>query len=257
MNLPAWPSAPPRVLCVGLSTLDQLWRVAEFPPRHSRTPASAYQSSGGGAAATAAVAAARLGAAVDLWATVGDDDAGEVVLTELTAMGVDVAGVRRLTGGRTAVNAVLVAPSGERNIFPFLGDAVTEASLDEFDPTVLERSGAVLVDLRVPELTRAVLLRARQVGVPTVGDVSTTGHWDLTHELDHLIASQECAAQVLGRDDPRAALAVLRQRPDQVVGVTLGEQGMLLDLGNGNVLSVPAHRVNVVDTTGAGDVFHG
>src|SRR5680860_451092 len=51
---PTWPDEPPKVVCVGLSTLDHLWRVERFPPTGSRTPARAYDSSGGGPAATAA-----------------------------------------------------------------------------------------------------------------------------------------------------------------------------------------------------------
>lgn len=256
MNQPEWPTGPTRVLCVGLSTLDQLWRVAEFPPSGSRTAAGAHETSGGGPAATAAVAAARLGAAVNLWSTVGADAAGDAVVAELAAGGVDVSGVRRLAGGRTAVSAVLVTPSGERHIFPFFGDALAEAPLGDVDWLALERAGAVLVDLRVPGLTRAVLRRAREAGVPSVGDVSNTRNWELTRELDHLIASQECAAAVLGRDDPHAAVARLRQRPDQVVGITLGQRGVLLDAGDG-VVALPAPAVTAIDTTGAGDVFHG
>src|SRR5690606_326470 len=56
--------------------------------------------------------------------------------------------------------------------------------------------------------------------------------------------------------EPAAALQRLRRRPDQVVGITLGEHGVLLDDGSGAV-HVAAFAVDAVDTTGAGDVFHG
>lgn len=251
-----WPAEPPSVLCVGLSTVDQVWRVEHFPPTGSRTVAHAFEASGGGPAATAAVAAARLGARASLWSNLGDDSHGDRAAAEFTALGVDTQGVRRIPGGRTAVSAVLVNPAGERHIFPYFGDALKDASLDDFPLAQLERSGCVLVDLRLPGLTRQVLDRARALGVPSVGDVSNTRNWELTGALDHLIASQECAAEVLGRDDPRAALAAMRQRPAQVVGVTLGEHGVLLDAGDGP-RHLPAFEVDAVDTTGAGDVFHG
>jgi len=202
------------------------------------------------------VAAARLGARVALWSNLGDDGPGDQAAEELAAYGVDLSGVKRIRGGRTAVSAVLVNPEGERHIFPFFGDALQEGKLEEFPTRQLDSAGCVLVDLRLPGLTREVLEHCRQRGVRSVGDVSNTRNWELTSSLDHLIASQECAAEVLGRDDPAAALALLRGRPDQVVGVTLGEHGVLLDDGDGPQL-VPSFSVPIVDTTGAGDVFHG
>lgn len=251
-----WPAAAPRVLCVGLSTLDQLWQVERFPPTGSRTPAASQRTSGGGPAATAAVAAARLGANVSLWSNLGDDLAGDVAARELEAFEVDVSAVRRLVGGRTAVSAVLVNPAGERYIFPYFGDALRDAALEEFPAGTLVGADSVLVDLRLPGLTREVLAAATDAGVPSVGDVSNTRNLELTAGLDHLIASQECAAEVLGRDDPPAALDALRRRADQVVGITLGERGVILDDGGGP-LTLPAFPVTAVDTNGAGDVFHG
>lgn len=252
----AWPSAPPRLLCVGLSTVDELWRVERFPPVGSRTPATDHASWGGGPAANAAVAAARLGAEVSLWSNLGDDPAGDLALRELAELGVDTRAVRRIEAGRTAVSAVLVNPAGERFIFPFFGDGLRDATAVDFPVADIERADCVLVDLRLPELTRDVLTRAAAAGVPSVGDVSNTRNLELTERLDHLIASQECAADVLGRDDPTAALAALRRRPDQVVGVTLGERGVVLDDGTGPHM-VAAFPVAALDTTGAGDVFHG
>lgn len=244
-----------RVVCVGLSCLDHVWRVERFPPLGSRTDASAYRSQGGGPAATAAVAAARLGAAAELVALHGSDAAGEEALAELAREGVDVKAVRRVEGGRTFVSAVLVAPGGERWIFPYRGSGLAddESWLGAVD---LTGAGALLVDMRHPRLCRAAALAARTAGVPVVADYGNLRAFDDAHLADHLLASRECAQELLGRDDPEEALARLRRRPGQVVGVTLGAEGLLLDDGAG-VVRVPAPSVDAVDTTGAGDVFHG
>ncbi len=249
-------SGAPRVSCVGLTTIDHIWRVEEFPPRSSRTPATDYRSSGGGPAATAAVTAARLGARASLLTVVGNDAEGERALADLEASGVDVSVARELRRGRTAVSGVIVDRRGERHIFPHFGDALGDAVGEDVVAAAVTGAGAVLVDMRLPRFTDAALESARVGGVPSVGDVSAARYWELADEVDHLIVSHECATEVLGRDDPEAALAVLRRRDGQVVGVTLGKRGVLIDV-DGSTELVPAFAVKTVDTTGAGDVFHG
>lgn len=244
-----------RLLAVGLSCLDHVWRVDHFPPLASRTDARAYHSQGGGPAATAAVAAAHLGVEAALVALHGDDAAGDAALADLAAHGVRVEGVRRIEGAATFVSAVLVAPDGERWIFPYRGSGLVD------DPAWLEGSApedasVVLIDLRHPKLCRAAAERARAAGVPVVADYGNLRSWEDAHLADHLLVARECAAELLGRDDPEAALGRLRQRPGQVVGITLGAEGLLM-LDGERRLKVPAPRVDAVDTTGAGDVFHG
>lgn len=248
-------SPGPALLSVGLSCLDHVWLVERFPPEGSRTHASGYRVQGGGPAATAAAAAARLGARSALWALHGDDLAGRVAWAELERFGVDLAGVRVLPGAATFVSAVLVRPDGERWIFPYRGAGLRD------DPEGLPlarvaRSDALLCDLRHPRIGEAALRAAREAGVPTVGDVSDTRHPELWALFDHLLLSREGAAAALGRDDPEAAVTRLRSSPEQVVGVTLGAEGVVLADG-GRVRHLPAFRVEAVDTTGAGDVFHG
>lgn len=255
MKRPELPAVAPRLLFVGLSCLDHSWQVANFPPVNSRTPAHAYRTYGGGPAATAAVTAARLGAVSELWAFHGDDLAGDLAVAELRAYGVDTSQVQRVEGATSFVSAVLVTPDGERYIFPYRGEGITDTA-DGFDLRRIEGASALLIDARHPVLARAALDAARAAGVPTVGDYSNTRHWELTPLLEHLIVSEECAAEVLGRDDPEAALGALRQHPAQVVGVTLGAEGFLYDDGEG-VRHLSAFPVAAVDTTGAGDVFHG
>lgn len=245
----------PRLLMAGLSCLDHVWQVERFPPTGSRTHATGYRMQGGGPAATAAVAAARLGAQTALWALHGDDANGRHALAELEAHGVDTTQVRTLPGATTFVSAVLVDPGGERFIFPYRGEHLHDDG-EGWPLQRLEATDVLLTDGRHPLMARVALEAARSRGVPTVGDWSNARHWALTPLVDHLIVSEECAAEVSGRDDPEAALPLLRSSDQQVVGITLGEQGYLFDDGQG-ARHVPALPVEVVDTNGAGDAFHG
>lgn len=245
----------PKLLFAGLSCLDHIWQVERFPPTSSRTHADDYYVQGGGAVATAAVTAAKLGANAELWALHGDDANGRTAQAELERAGVDCSQLRVLPGAKTFVSAVLVDPTGERHIFPYRGENLADAA-EGWDYERIAGVSCVLTGGRHPKMNRAVLEEARRLGVPTVGDWSNTRNWDLTRLVDYLIVSEECAAEILGHDDPEAALAALKQFDEQLVGVTLGEQGFLFEY-RGKLRHVPALHVDVVDTTGAGDVFHG
>ena len=251
----------PVLLSVGLSCLDLVWHVATFPPHGSRTHASAHHRHGGGPAATAAVAAARYGVTSRLWAIHGDDDAGQSLLGELTDEGVDVSGVRVPAGARSFVSAVLVGPDGERWIFPFRGEGLDD------DPASwpieqVAAVDAVLTDLRHPRLARAVLRAAREANVPSVVDLGNLSDVDATEDASVVIAAREAAEELLGGHEAdasemaEAALDALRWREDQTVAVTLGDEGVVYDAGDG-LRHLPALPVEVRDTTGAGDVFHG
>lgn len=245
----------PTVLCAGLSCIDFLWQVERFPPEASRTHATAFRQQGGGPAATAAVTVARLGGTARLWALHGDDVSGAAAREELEREGVDTSGVRTLQGGTTFTSAVLVAPSGERWIFPYRGDGLVDDPAP-FSRANLERADAVLVDFRHPRICAAAVEGAKAAGIPTVADVSNERVWALAGDVDVLIASEEAAAEVLGRRDPEAALAALRHREDQQVGITLGPEGYVWLEGD-EARYLTSLPVDVIDTTGAGDVFHG
>jgi len=254
----------PVVAAVGLACLDHVWQVERFPPARSRTHASAYRSHGGGPAATAAVAAARLGAEAHLWASLGEDEAAATVERELEQEGVHLHALR-VSGARSFVSAVLVEPSGERHIFPYRGEALADDP-ERLEWSPLERAGALLTDARHPRLSEHALQAARRSGIPTVGDWSDLRHWAQTALIDHLIVSEECARAALDDDalgdtalgdtDVAAALPRLRRAAHQLVAVTLGPRGILWDAGDG-VRRTFAPRVEVLDSTGAGDACHG
>jgi len=244
-----------RVLMVGLSCTDHLWRVNSFPPTNSRTHTSAYRTQGGGTAATAAVAAARLGAQVELWSVHGDDETGQRAIAELEAFGVDTSKGRIPKNSKGVVSGILVTPEGERYIFPYFGEGL-EDSAQGLELERVSSFDCVLTDGRYPVMTEAILKEAKRSGVPVLGDFGNVRNWHLTQYVDYLIVSEECAREVLGEDATEATLPNLRQVEGQLIGVTLGENGFLFESG-GEVRHISALTVDVVDTTGAGDVFHG
>ncbi len=245
----------PKLLMIGISCLDHIWQVDHFPPKKSRTATHNYQVQGGGPAATAAVTAARLGGEVSLWSIHGDDSTGQAAKLELEQFGVDSSQIRTIENSQSIVSSILVSPEGERYIFPYLGKNLHD-SAENLDLTLLRGVNCVLTDSGYPLMNESVLKEAKRLNIPIVADFGHRRNWHLASYADYLIVSEECATEVLGRNDPEAALAVLRQFEAQYVGITLGEEGYLFDKA-GRTRHIPAFPVEVVDTTGAGDVFHG
>jgi sugar/nucleoside kinase (ribokinase family) len=100
------------------------------------------------------------------------------------------------------------------------------------------------------------LQRARAKGVPTCGDIGRiAGHEDLLELIDYLVVPRHAAVEVAGTPGPKA-LQALSGFGARMVAITLGPRGAIY-LAGGGVEEVPAFKVDVVDTTGAGDVFHG
>jgi sulfofructose kinase len=258
----------PAVAFVGLSCRDHVWRVERFPPTASRTHALNYRADGGGPAATAAVAAARLGIRARLWAIHGDDDDGRANADELRAFGVDLAGSRVPAGARSFVSAVLVAPDGERYIFPYRGHELADEPAAH-DWSGLAGVGAVLVDARHPRIASHAVAWAAAHGIPSVGDWGDLRHPALRARIDHLIAAEEAGHEALARahggdtavtgdavETAVRAITALRDRPEQLVAITLGPVGCVWDDGR-EVFLQAAPAVEVVESNGAGDAFHG
>ncbi|TIW39574.1 MAG: sugar kinase, partial [Mesorhizobium sp.] len=110
---------PVKLLSVGALTLDTILRVDTLPTRQGKFIAADGVQIASGMASSAACAARRLGADVSLWASAGDDTVGDQLVAGIEAEGVDCSFVRRVTGARSALSAILVDTHGERIIVPF------------------------------------------------------------------------------------------------------------------------------------------
>jgi len=242
------------VLCVGHACYDLIFAVDHHPAPDEKASASTFTSCGGGTAANAAVTAAALGARTGFAGYLGNDIYGEQHLAEFHAAGVDTRLVVR-GAAATPISAIFVKPDGARSIVNHKGDTnqLTEATV----PYQSESPRAVLLDGHQPALALAVAAWARQNGILTIldADTLTAGNMELVRRCDLVAASEHFAQAFSGTATPAAGMAALAALAPAVI-VTLGERGLIWQR-HGETGALPAFAVDVVDTTGAGDTFHG
>lgn len=247
------------VICVGHTAWDETWQVETLPSGGGKIRANGFHEGGGGMAATAAVAVARLGGKARFWGRAGNDRPGRAMRDELASHGVDLSGLRLIDGARSSVSGVVVDARGERSIFNFRGtdlpDDAAWLPLAEIASAV-----AVLVDPRWPGGALAALRAARAAGVPTVldGDVADAEIFDaLLPWVDCAVFSEPgLAGYAREQPDQASQLRFALSHGCKLAVVTLGECGLAWTDG-ASVRRLDAFRVDAVDTTGAGDAFHG
>ncbi|MEW6332893.1 MAG: PfkB family carbohydrate kinase [Thermodesulfobacteriota bacterium] len=242
------------VLCVGATSVDMVFRTPCHPAPDEKISASEMVLCGGGPAANAAVMVSKMGLKSAFAGYLGSDLYGRIHMEELSAAGVDTALVVR-GDHPTPVSAVIVKPSGERSVINYrAAGAVLDRdriAMTDMHPRV------ILFDGHEPELSSALLDHARLKGITTVLDAGSLnrGTLELYHKVDHLVCSERFAHEITGAPSPEAAMADLFA-PARSVVITLGGSGLLWKHAGGDG-RLPAFSVDVKDTTGAGDVFHG
>jgi sulfofructose kinase len=246
------------VLCVGHAVQDFVFTVPEFPDRASKFRASAFESVGGGPAATAAVAIARLGGRAVLAARIGADAVGELIRAELERERIDCRWLRAFAGCTSSLSSVLVDARGERQIVNYT-DARMPESGDWLPTPEALGAQAVLADVRWPAGALRALQLARAAGVPGVLDADRplpAQHGDLIAAASHVAFSLDGLADLVGSRDPGEALIELSRGHAAAFICTVGASGLLIAAA-GKLRTQPAFSVPVVDTLGAGDVWHG
>ncbi len=245
------------VLCVGHAVQDYVFAVPALPRTAEKHQASHFTLVGGGPAATAAVAIARLGGRAMLAARVGDDVIANTIVVELESHGVDCSFVRRFPGCSSSLSAVLVDRSGERMIVNYRDPGLPDET--GWLPSARQAvAAAVLADSRWPSGAAHALAAARDSGLPAILDADKPVRWGsaMLTAATHVAFSAEALTDCTGEADP---VAGLRQAADNLPGwccVTAGRAGVYV-LDGGRLTHHPGHEVPVIDTLGAGDVWHG
>lgn len=156
----------------------------------------------------------------------------------------------------TSLSAIFVKPDGARSIVNYREAIVTRLTPAHVSFAQM-RPRTILFDGHQPALAIAMANWARNHNIPTLLDADTVneGHDELVRLCTLIAASERFSQEYTGASSPQAGMAMLAQQAPAVI-VTLGERGLIWQRGT-QTGALPAFPVQVVDTTGAGDAFHG
>ena len=248
-----------KIIAIGHTALDSIYRIAAFPKKPTKVRALEHVEAGGGSAANAAVAIARLGGEVQLWSRIGSDEAGQRALAALTLAGVDTKHIREHVGSRTSTSVIIVDNQGEALVV-CERDHAMPGNPGWLPLNDIASAGAVLSDTTWHEATSEAFRYAATVNVPTILDIDVAGGLPSREILENTscaIASAGGLELITHGDGQLDRLGQLIEKGIRHAGVTLGRDGYLCISQNGAVLRQEAFKEKTVDTTGAGDAFHG
>lgn len=250
------------ILGLGMSLLDTLQLVDDFPAGSGVTEVRDSALMGGGPVPTALCAAARLGAKTAILDRVGDDWRGDLIAADYARFGVDFSMLIREPGRTSSLGIVLVRKhDGERHVVFQCGDA-TPLRFEDLPQAALRSCRILHLNGR----HWPACLEAAQVVRDSGGLVSFDGganRYDPKFSaifpfVDLFIVARDFAEKFAGSEDRAVQLDALAKNGTRLVGITDGVHGSWFSAAGGETFHEAAFEVDrVVDTTGCGDVFHG
>ena len=245
------------MLAIGLNATDTLLRVPHFPAFDTKTEIISSCVLPGGQAATAAIACHRWGLHSRYAGKIGDDAAGRLQREELAREGVEARLIEVPNCASQLAYILVDESSGERTIL-WQRDARLDLRPEELPADWIRGARLVHVDGHPCAPAAAAARWAHEAGAVVTADLDNLypGVEVLLEDIDYLLTSREFPERLLGIPDLLESLPEIAQRwKCRVAGATLGRDGVLAWDGS-QFHYCPAFRVNTVDTTGAGDLFH-
>jgi sulfofructose kinase len=247
------------VVGVGLNATDTLLLLPKFPAYAGKVPFTEEILSPGGQVASAMVACAKLGMRVKYIGTVGDDERGRIQMDSLLGQGINLDHVQvRKDCPNQSAYILIDHTTGERTVLWRRPDCL-RMDPEEVTPEQIISARMLHIDGHDTAAVARCAEIARSHDIPVTVDVDTIypGFDKVLPNVDYLISSSEFPAGWTGEQDHFKALQLIqKQYGMRVAAMTLGADGALA-LVDGAYVYSPAFVVNCVDTTGAGDVFHG
>jgi sulfofructose kinase len=246
------------VVGVGINATDTIIRLPHFPALDSKVELLSAEVKPGGQVASAIVACRRWGLSARYVGKIGDDAAGRLQIEEMRREGVDSNWITA-PGCMSQSSYILVdQPSGERTVL-WKRDPKIAIRPEDLRREWICGARALLIDGHDTEAAAQAAKWAREMGIPVVGDFDNRyPHVEaLLEYVDFVVASKDFPERMTGERQ------LLKSIPDmfckfkcRLMGATLGRLGAVVWDGR-NFLLCPGFEVEAVDTTGAGDIFHG
>lgn len=256
-RLPQHPERSLDVVGLGSNAVDWILRVSEFPKHGGKLRLRSCTRLAGGQTATATALCARYGLRVRYVGRVGDDEEGRFMQTTMALDTLDLSCLEVVEGGTSHTAFVLVDDRGERTIL-WERDPRLAYRPEEIHPEAIQAGLILHMDSHnLPACVEAAH-QARSAGMKVSLDVDRVqpGISALLSLTDFLVPTLSFARAYTGEEDATRALLLLDQSVPEPLVATDGSRGCLA-VWKGRIFQIPGFSVTPVDTTGAGDVFHG
>ena len=258
-------SPVPRIAVVGSANIDLISFADNFPQPGQTIFGQDFDLGFGGKGANQAVAARLCGAQVSMVARVGSDLFGPATIKNFEAQGIEAAHVRIVEGVSSGVAPIFVEPNGQNRIIVVKGanDRLLPADVDEAAP-MLKQADCIIMQFEIPLETVYYTARfARANGIKCIVNPAPGLPADLAQlrNVDYFIPNESEAETIAGKpvrsiDEAKECAKHFVAAGIPRVIITLGANGALL-AADGTLEQIPAWKVEVKDTTGAGDAFIG
>jgi sulfofructose kinase len=245
-----------RVVGLGQVTVENLG----VGPRSQETVVelSAFSMQAGGAVGTTLAAVCAFGAQARYMGRLSDDDLGTIALRGLKAFGVDVSQVLIEPGRVSPASFILVDDRTARRFVRYTRGNTSPLVPGELPRTLFDDARALLVDGRAPAPQIAAAERAKALGLTIVLDARHLGPGmgELLGLCDVVIGNERFAAEFSHSADMKRSLTELTKMGPSIAVITLGEEGAI-GLEDETLVRQPALDIDVLDTTGASEIFRG
>jgi sulfofructose kinase len=241
---------------VGLNASDTLIRLPHYPALGSKVEFRSADALPGGQVASAVAACQQWGLRTRYVGKVGDDDAARIHRAEFDRLGIE-AHLLTATGCASQQAVILVDDAGERTVLWKRDNRLTLRP-EEIRREWVTEARALHVDGHDTAAAVRAAGWARSAGIPVIADLDDLypGVEALLENIDYLITSRDIPGRLVGNQDLRKSLPAVRDRFGcRLTAATLGQEGVLAWDGY-DFHYAPAFRIQPLDTTGAGDIFH-
>ncbi len=246
------------VVGIGQLCADYLGRIRYYPHVEGKVELEDVTIKSGGPTATALLVLARLGLKVAIIGKVGDDDLGRILIQDLKNEGIDTSGLIKEKFKKTQFSFIPIEKHGGRRTVFWSRGTIAPLKSKELKKELIAQARAIHFDeLFIDAIVEAANI-AKKLGITVSIDAGNynDGIKELRGKVNLFIASEDFMKEYTGEDNPTKGIKKLKEFQAKVTTVTLGSKGSIT-IYNNELIKTLAYKVNAVDTTGAGDVFHG
>lgn len=246
-----------KLAVVGSINMDMTVTADRIPQKGETLHGDSINYIPGGKGANQAVAMAKLGAEVEMFGCIGDDENGQKLMENLRQVGVKTEHIKTVKGVPTGIAMITVAENDNTIVVvPGANGEVDCAYIDEIKP-YLEEYDMVVLQHEIPLKTVHYVVEfcaKKQIQVVLNPAPAAEVPMEIFEKVTYLTPNEHEAVLIFG--EGKSTEEILKSYPEKLI-ITQGSRGVSVCEKSGKILTVPARPANVADTTGAGDTLNG